>query len=69
MFWGGAVLCGLAVPFALERYLTHGNGRTQLLWIAAALLAGGFALRLCLVGAGAYDVTQLPGQLFGLTIG
>ena len=69
VFWGGAVLCGLAVPFALERYLTHGNSRTQLLWIAAALLAGGFALRLCLVGAGAYDVTQLPGQLFGLTIG
>ena len=22
VFWGGAVLCGLAVPFALERYLT-----------------------------------------------
>lgn len=69
MFWGGAVLCGLVVPFALERCLTHGNSRTQLLWIAAALLAGGFALRFCLVGAGAYDVTQLPGQLFGLTIG
>ena len=28
--------------------------------IAAALLAGGFALRFCLVGAGAYDATQLP---------
>ena len=68
-FWGGAVLCGLAVPFALERCLTHGNSRTQLLWIAAALLAGGFALRFCLVGAGAYDATQLPGLLFGLTIG
>ena len=68
-FWGGAVLCGLAAPFALERCLTHGNSRTQLLWIAAALLAGGFALRFCLVGAGAYDATQLPGLLFGLTIG
>ena len=68
-FWGGAVLCGLAVPFALERCLTHGNSRTQLLWIAAALLAGGFARRFCLVGAGAYDATQLPGLLFGLTIG
>ena len=67
-FWGGVVLCGLAVPFVLERYLTHGNSRTQLLWIAAALLAGGFVLRLCVVGAAAYDVTQMPGVLFGLTM-
>lgn len=68
LFWGGVVLCGLVVPFVLERYLTHGNSRTQLLWIAAALLAGGFALRFCVVGAAAYDVTQMPGMLFGLTM-
>ncbi len=65
-FWGGVVLCGLAVPFVLERYLTHGNSRTQLLWIAALLLVGGFALRWCIVGAGAYDVTQMPEALYGL---
>ena len=69
VFWGVLAVCGLAVPLVLERFLTHGNSRTQLLWIAAALLAGGFALRFCLVGAGAYDATQLPGLLFGLTIG
>ena len=68
-FWIGVVLCGLAVPFVLERFLTHGNSRTQMLWIAALLLAGGFALRFCIVGAGAYDVTQMPGELFGLAIG
>ena len=60
-------VCGLAVPLVLERFLTHGNSRTQLLWIAALLLAGGFALRWCIVGAGAYDVTQMPEALYGLS--
>lgn len=67
MFWGVLVVCGLAVPLVLERFLTHGNSRTQLLWIAALLLAGGFALRWCIVGAGAYDVTQMPEALYGLS--
>lgn len=67
VFWGGLVVCGLAVPLALERFLTHGNSRTQLLWIAALLLVGGFALRFCIVGAGAYDVTQMPEALYGLS--
>ena len=34
---------------------------------AALLLAGGFALRWCIVGAGAYDVTQMPEALYGLS--
>ena len=67
MFWGVLAVCGLAVPLVLERFLTHGNSRTQLLWIAALLLAGGFALRWCIVGAGAYDVTQMPEALYGLS--
>lgn len=67
VFWGVLVACGLAVPLVLERFLTHGNSRTQLLWIAALLLAGGFALRWCIVGAGAYDVTQTPETLYGLS--
>lgn len=65
-FWGVLAVCGLAVPLVLERFLTHGNSRTQLLWIAALLLVGGFALRWCIVGAGAYDVTQMPEALYGL---
>ena len=65
-FWGALAVCGLAVPLVLERFLTHGNSRTQLLWIAALLLVGGFALRWCIVGAGAYDVTQAPEALYGL---
>ena len=68
VFWGVLVVGGLAVPLALERFLTHGNSRTQLLWIAALLLVGGFALRFCIVGAGAYDVTQMPEGLYGLTM-
>ena len=67
VFWGVLAVCGLAVPLVLERFLTHGNSRTQLLWIAALLLVGGFALRWCIVGAGAYDVTQMPEALYGLS--
>ena len=66
--WGVLAVCGLAVPLVLERFITHGNSRTQLLWIAALLLAGGFALRFCVVGASAYDVTQMPEALYGLSI-
>ena len=61
VFWGVLAAC------VLERFLTHGNSRTQLLWIAALLLVGGFALRWCIVGAGAYDVTQMPEALYGLS--
>ena len=68
LFWGGLVVCGLAVPLALERFVTHGNYRTQLLWIAALLLAGGFVLRWCIAGAADYDVTQMPNALFGYTM-
>ena len=68
-FWGGVVAAGQAVPFAMERLLTHNNHHSQLLWIAGFVLAGGCALRFCLVQAGLYDVTQVPGALFGLSMG
>ncbi len=67
LFWGALVTCGLAVPFVLERFITHGNSRTQLIWIAAFLLVGGFALRFCVVGTSEYDATQMHGVLYGLT--
>ena len=65
LFWGGLLICGLVVPFALERFLTHGNARTQLLWIASCLLAGGLSLRICAAGLAAYDVTQIPALMLG----
>ena len=68
-FWGGVAAAGLAAPFVMERLLTHGNHRSQLLWIAAFVLVGGLALRFCLVQAGLYDVTQMSGAHFGLTVG
>lgn len=68
LFWCGLVVGGLAVPFVLERFVTHGNYRTQLLWIAAFLLTGGFVLRFCVVGTAVYDVTQMPEVLYGLAM-
>ena len=68
-FWGGVAAAGLAAPFVMERLLTHGNHSSQLLWIAAFVLVGGLALRFCLVQAGLYDVTQMSGAHFGLTVG
>ena len=53
----------------MERLITHGNHRSQLLWVGGLVLAGGLALRFCFVQAGLYDVTQMPGALFGLSAG
>lgn len=69
VLWGGVVMVGLLAPFVMERLLTHGNHRSQLLWIAGFVLAGGFALRFCFVQAGLFDVTQMPSALFGLSVG
>lgn len=68
VFWGCLGVAGLALPLVLERFITYGNSRTQLLWIGAFLLVGGFALRFVVVGAAAFDVTQMADGLFGLTI-
>ncbi|OUO91725.1 polysulfide reductase [Gordonibacter sp. An230] len=68
-FWGGVVAAGQAVPFVMERLLTHNNHHSQLLWIAGFVLAGGCALRFCFVQAGLYDVTQVPSALFGFSAG
>lgn len=65
-FWGGLVVPGLAVPLVMEQFVAHGNYSSQLLWVAAAVLLGGFLLRLCIVGAGGYDVTQVMGAMAAL---
>lgn len=68
VFWGGVVVCGLVLPLVLERVLSQRNEsfRVQLMWTAACVLVGGCALRFCVVGLAAFDVTQMPGALLGL---
>ena len=68
VFWCGLVLAGLAVPLIMEFFLTHGNRQQQLLWIAILILVGGFALRVCIVGVSQFDVTQMSGELYGLSV-
>lgn len=58
MFWGGLVALGLIVPLVMERFVLHGNYSSQLAWVAAAVLLGGFLLRWCIVGAAEYDASQ-----------
>lgn len=66
VFWGGLVVVGLIIPWIMERYLTHSNASTQLLWVALCVLVGGLCVRLCVVGMAAYDVSQMPGVLYGM---
>lgn len=68
-FWGVVAALGMAVPLAMERFVRHANYGSQLLFVAVFVLAGGFALRWCVVGAGAYDVTQALGQANMLAAG
>ena len=60
MFWVVLVLAGLVAPFILEiRYLS-GDRRTKGLWIAFCVLLGGAALRVCVTGLAAFDISQSP---------
>ena len=59
LFWVALVSIGLLLPLMLERFVTYSNYRSQLIWVAAAVLCGGLALRACMVYAGDYDATQL----------
>lgn len=68
MFWGGVVALGLVLPFAMERFIVHGNRSSQLLWVAAAILLGCFLLRVCVVGAGVYDLSRVSAVSQGLSI-
>lgn len=69
IFWGGVVIIGLLVPYTMERFVAHGNYSTQLLWVAAFVLIGGLLLRICIVEAAAYDVTQISELMYGMTLG
>lgn len=60
MFWVVLVLVGLVAPFILECRYFGGDRRTKGLWIACCLLLGGVALRICVTGLAAFDVSQSP---------
>lgn len=66
LFWGGLVGVGLVAPFVLERISAPERRRALLLWTGCLVLAGGLALRWCMVLAARYDVTQIPGAVYGL---
>lgn len=68
-FWIGVIVCGLIVPALLDWFALWRNYRSQVLWVAALVLVGGLLLRICIVGAGAYDVTQDVHALYGFTAG
>lgn len=57
-FWLALVVLGLATPLAMERFITHSNSRSQLLWVALCVLVGGLALRVVVVDVSAFDITQ-----------
>lgn len=68
LFWGGVVTIGLILPFVMERFIVYGNRSSQLMWVAAAVLLGSFLLRVCIVGAGTYDATQISLASYGLLL-
>lgn len=76
LFWAGVVGCGLVgactlgVLYGRACRRTGGKDvrRPLLLWVAAALLVGGVSLRICVVGAGAFDVTQMAAASWGLAL-
>ena len=57
-FWCGVVGVGLALPWFLERVVTYSSHHFQMIWIAAAILVGGFLIRWCVVSLAAYDPAQ-----------
>lgn len=67
LFWVGLVCCGLVVPLALEHSVTYSNHRTQLLFVALCVLAGGLALRCVVVGLFSLDISQVANAIFQTT--
>lgn len=65
LFWGGFALAGLVVPFALDLVLARARRPLPHAALAAAacVLAGGFAMRWCVVAAGAHPALQTMGVM------
>ena len=65
LFWGGFALAGLVVPFALDLVLARARRPLPHAALAAAacVLAGGFAMRWCVVAAGTHPALQTMGVM------
>lgn len=68
LFWVVLVLGGLVAPLVLERRYPLGDRRVKGLWIAFCVLMGGAALRVCVTGLAAFDVSQVPELAFGMAL-
>lgn len=66
LFWVVLVLAGLVAPFILESRYLKGDSRTKGLWIALCVLLGGAALRVCVTGLAAFDISQSPEIAVGM---
>lgn len=64
LFWGGLVMGGLVVPLVLEVKLSAGNYQRQILWLVLLVLIGGLILRICIVQAASYDITQTTPMVY-----
>ena len=69
VFWGGVVALAIVAPAVLGRCITRENHPAQLLRIAGCALAGGFALRWCVVTAGLYDASRSADALVSIMLG
>lgn len=67
-FWLALVVAGLVLPYVMERFITYGNSRTQLLWVALCVFVGGLALRSLIVDISAFDVTQAASLAMSLVL-
>ena len=61
LFWGGFVLAGLAVPFALDVALARLRRPRPVIALvtAACVLAGGLIMRYCVVEAGMHPLLAM----------
>ncbi len=60
LFWPGLVIFGLVVPLIMEIQILKIGSQKNIHWIAILVLIGGLVLRVCIVEAAAFDVTQIP---------
>ncbi|MDO5024682.1 NrfD/PsrC family molybdoenzyme membrane anchor subunit, partial [Slackia piriformis] len=69
VFWLGVVLLGLVTPLVLEAKGLRSPKGSSVCICALFVLAGGIFLRFCIVSAAAYDITNTPEFIYGLSIG
>lgn len=68
LFWIGVVVVGLAAPILLEASGACSKNGSIVCLCAIAVLAGGVALRICMVEASLFDVTNVSEVIYGFSI-